>query len=249
MIRPREYAFCGLFGAAALLLPTLFHLLHLGHVFMPMYLPLVALAFFVRPAASALTALLVPLLSGAVTGMPPFMPPVAPVMALELALMALMIGTLRQAVPRMPVWCLLALALAVGRIVNALLLYTAARVLELPAGFVAGISLLSGWPGLLLMLAVIPGLVQATGYAQCHPHNSGACNRSGTGECEDNAFLVKRGAESRERGRPRPQQRVLQKIDAPTSFGNQTAHRNHERPFAERARTPALPTAHTQDTR
>ena len=27
--------------------------------------------------------------------------------------------------------------------------------------------------------------------------------------CEDNVFLVKRGAESRERGRPRPQQRAL----------------------------------------
>jgi hypothetical protein len=139
-----------------------------------MYLPLVALAFFVRPAASALTALLVPLLSGAVTGMPPFMPPVAPVMALELALMALMIGVLRQAAPRMPVWCLLAPALAVGRIVNASLLYAAARLLELPAGFVAGISLLSGWPGLLLMLAVIPGLVHATGHAQYHIHDPGA---------------------------------------------------------------------------
>ena len=34
-------------------------------------------------------------------------------------------------------------------------------------------------------------------------------NRLTTGVCEDHAFLVKRGAESRERGRPRPQQRVL----------------------------------------
>ncbi len=44
--------------------------------------------------------------------------------------MALMIGVLRQAVLRMPVWCLLALALAVGRIVNASLFYVAARILE-----------------------------------------------------------------------------------------------------------------------
>ncbi len=35
---------------------------------------------------------------------------------------------------------------------------------------------------------------------------------------EDRAFLEKRRAESRERGRPRPQQRALQKIDALTSF-------------------------------
>jgi len=68
----RDLARCGLFGAAALLLPVLFHLLHLGHVFMPMYLPLVALAFFASPTPAAVTALLTPLLSGAVTGMPPF---------------------------------------------------------------------------------------------------------------------------------------------------------------------------------
>lgn len=165
-MRPREYAFCGLFGAAALLLPVIFHLLHVGHVFMPMYLPLVALAFFVRPRAAALTALLAPLLSGAVTGMPPFMPPVAPVMALELALIALMIGALRRAWPRLPVWCALAPALVVGRLVNASFLFAAARALDLPAGFVAGISLLSGWPGLVLMLVVIPGLVRATGHTQ-----------------------------------------------------------------------------------
>ncbi|MDD2349150.1 MAG: hypothetical protein PHG74_15265 [Kiritimatiellae bacterium] len=39
-------------------------------------------------------------------------------------------------------------------------------------------------------------------------------NRLVTGMCEDHAFLVRRGAESRERGRPRPQQRVLQKTGA-----------------------------------
>ncbi|HPK38145.1 MAG TPA: hypothetical protein PLH01_07685 [Kiritimatiellia bacterium] len=160
MIQPREYAFCGLFGAAALLLPAFFHLLHLGHVFMPMYLPLVTLAFFVRPGAAALTALLVPVLSGAGTGMPPFYPPVAPVMAVEIALMAVMIGTLRSAFPRIPVWADLAAALALGRVANAGLFYVAAQVLELPPGFVAGISLLSGWPGLVLMMAVIPPVVR-----------------------------------------------------------------------------------------
>ena len=159
-MKPRELAYCGLFGAAALLLPVLFHVLHVGHVFMPMYLPLVALAFFARPGAAALTALLVPLLSGAVTGMPPFVPPVAPVMAAELALMAALIGTLRAAFPRLPVWVVLAISLVAGSVVNAGLLYGAARVMNLPAGFVAGLSLLSGWPGLMLMMAVIPQIVR-----------------------------------------------------------------------------------------
>jgi hypothetical protein len=55
--------------------------IHLGHVFMPMYLPIVALAFFVRPLPAAVTAAMTPLLSGAVLGMPPFYPPVALMMA------------------------------------------------------------------------------------------------------------------------------------------------------------------------
>jgi hypothetical protein len=38
---------------------------------------------------------------------------------------------------------------------------------------------------------------------------AGFSNRLVTGMCEDNAFLVKRRAESRARGRPRPQQRAL----------------------------------------
>jgi len=159
-MKTRELAYCGLFGAAALLLPVLFHVLHVGHVFMPMYLPLVALAFFVRPGAAALTALLVPLLSGAVTGMPPFSPPIAPVMAVELMLMGGIIGGLRAAFPPLPVWAVLVVTLAVGRAVNAGLLYGAARMLELPAGFIAGISLLSGWPGLVLMMVVIPQVVR-----------------------------------------------------------------------------------------
>ncbi len=159
----RELAYCGIFGAAALLLPVLFHLLHLGHLFMPMYLPLVALAFFVRPRASALTAGIAPLLSATVTGMPPFYPPVAPVMSVELALMAALIGGLWAACPRLPVWAILTAALVTGRVVNAGLLFVAAKTMTLPAGFAAGISLVSGWPGLVLMMAVIPSLVRLAG--------------------------------------------------------------------------------------
>ena len=159
-MKHREFAYCGLFGAAALLLPVLFHLIHIGHIFMPMYLPLVTLAFFVRPGPAALTALVVPLLSGAATGMPPFYPPVAPVMALELALMAGIIGTVRLILPRINTLILLIPVLAIGRIAGAALLYLIAGVIGLPATFVAGIALLSGWPGLLIMIVAIPTIVR-----------------------------------------------------------------------------------------
>ena len=152
----RELAFCGLFGAAALLLPTIFHLLHLGHVFMPMYLPLVALAYFVRPLAAAVTALVTPLLSAAVTGMPPFFPPVAVFMAVEISLMAGLIAWVCSRWPRVNEWLVLVPTLLVGRALYVGLVYLFSLFIDLPARFMAGLSLLSGWPGVVLMVAVVP---------------------------------------------------------------------------------------------
>ena len=179
-MKHRELAYCGIFGASALLLPVLFHLIHLGHIFMPMYLPLVTLAFFVRPGPSSLTALVVPLLSGAATGMPPFYPPVAPVMALELALMTGLIGTVRLLFPRVKTLMLLIPVLAIGRVAGAALYFLLAGAMGLPAKFVAGISLLSGWPGLVIMIIAIPTIVKLSRISggtneRVHPNENQAC--------------------------------------------------------------------------
>jgi hypothetical protein len=155
-----ELAYGGVLGAAALLLPFLFHLLHLGRVFMPMYIPLVALAFLVRPGLSMSVSIMCPLLSGALTGMPPFYPPVAFVMSLELAVMAFTISLLSRRLPRLGSFSVLLVALVLGRIVNVALTYFFAIFMELPAGFLAGVSLVSGWPGMILMLAVVPPFVR-----------------------------------------------------------------------------------------
>ena len=173
---PGELAYGGLFGASALLLPVMFHLVNLGHIFMPMYLPLVALAFFVRPLPAALTALVVPLLSGAATGMPPFYPPVAVIMAVELAVMALIIAAVKQYKPKLNELVILLPALILGRIVNIGLIYIFARVIDLPAGFFAGASFVSGWPGIILMLAVVPPLVRLSNQRKVVPSPQGKDN-------------------------------------------------------------------------
>jgi hypothetical protein len=159
-LAPRELAYSGLFGAAALLLPVLFHLLQLGRVFMPMYLPLCALAFFVRPAPAATTAAIVPILSGAVTGMPPFYPPVAVFMALELSVMAGIIAYWVHRFPRANEWLVLLPVLLFGRVFYVALVYGFSVLIELPAGFMATVSFLSGWPGIILMCVVIPPLAR-----------------------------------------------------------------------------------------
>lgn len=161
---PRDLAFCGLLGAAALLLPILFHLVHLGPLFMPMYLPLVLLAFFARPLPAAVTALVTPLLSTLLTGMPPLYPPVAVFMSLELGAMGLVIALVRRRWPRCSEWIVLIPVLMGGRLLQMVLVYGCSRVMELPAGFLAGLSFLSGWSGILLMLAVIPSVVRIHRY-------------------------------------------------------------------------------------
>ena len=148
-LSPRDLAYSGLFGAAALLLPVLFHVVHLGHVFMPMYLPLCALPFFVRPLPAAVTAGIVPLLSGAATGMPPFYPPVAVFMSLELSAMAALIALVASRWPRANELLVLIPVLVFGRVLYVALVYGFARVIALPAGFVAAASLLGGWPGII----------------------------------------------------------------------------------------------------
>ena len=165
-----ELAYCGLFGAAALLLPVLFHLVRLGHVFMPMYLPLVTLAFFVRPLPAALTALIAPLLSSLVTGMPPLYPPVAPAMAFELATMAALIAVVRGRWPRANEWAVLVPVLLLGRVLYVAFAWSFALVVELPATFVAGLSLLGGWPGVVLMIAVVPVIVRSARPARGRAH-------------------------------------------------------------------------------
>ncbi|MDX9723946.1 MAG: hypothetical protein RBU37_24565 [Myxococcota bacterium] len=157
-ISHRDLAYCGVFGALALLMPVVFHLVRLGHVFMPMYLPLMALACFVRPMPAASTALFVPLISAAMTGMPPFYPPVALGMATELAMMAALFAAARQRWPKHPVLAHLLPVLLLGRAYYVAFMYAAAQLIDLPAAFVAGLSLLSGWPGIILMVVIIPAL-------------------------------------------------------------------------------------------
>jgi len=159
-MRPRDLAYCGSFGAAALPLPPLFHVLHLGHVFLPMFLPLVTLAFLVPPGPAVLTGAVVPLLSGALTGMPPFWPPVGPFLAVELGMTCGLIALARKRWPRATQWAILVPALAVGRATYLGEVFGFARLVDLPAEFLAGVSFVAGWPGMLLILAVVPPVVQ-----------------------------------------------------------------------------------------
>ncbi|MGD0590100.1 MAG: hypothetical protein ABSA44_04800 [Bacteroidota bacterium] len=160
MFKPRDIAYCAVFGAAAMLLPVIFHVFHLGSMFMPMYLPLVSLSFFVGPIPATLTALLLPLLSGAITGMPPFYPPIAFIMSIELATMCGIIACVRMLLPKLNELIILIPVLLLGRCIGIGLIYLMAILMKLPTEFVVGASLLSGWPGVILMIVAIPAIIR-----------------------------------------------------------------------------------------
>ena len=158
---PRELALGALFGAAALALPFLFHLLQLGRVFLPMYLPLMALSFFASPAVAAATSFVVPLLSALLTGMPPWYPPVAPIMSVELAAMSALAAFVwrRTGKRKWTILAVLAPVLVVGRGMQLVMGYLLGLMLDLPPEFLSLASVAAGFPGLILMCVVIPALV------------------------------------------------------------------------------------------
>jgi len=103
-------------------------------------------------------------MSGLLTGMPPFYPPVAVFMCIELATMALLISMIYIHLParrRTPIarTLILASVMAIGRLVYVGLVYGFSLLIHLPAGLTAGLSFLSGWPGMVLMIVSIPAVV------------------------------------------------------------------------------------------
>ncbi len=155
----REISRAALVTAAALALPLVFHVLHLGHVFLPMYLPILVGGFVLRPRSAVIAGAAAPLLSAVATGMPPLFPPIAAWMALELALMAGLSAVLHRR-RLVPVTITLALVLIVGRTVYLAAAYVTGLWLDLPARLLTLATFLAGWPGMLLALLAVPRAVQ-----------------------------------------------------------------------------------------
>ena len=165
-MRMRDHAYCGLFGALSLALPTLFHALGLaGPMFLPMYWPLVTLAFLVPTGRAMLVAASVPLASSVLTGMPLLWPPLVAVMSVELAVQVGLAGALGR--PRTGfasmgrIFLALVFVLVLGRFLHAGGVWLLAQRFQLPAGALAGASFLAGWPGVAAMLVFVPVFVGA----------------------------------------------------------------------------------------
>jgi len=155
----RTVSRAALFSALGLAFPVLFHLVRLGSVFLPMYLPLLAGAFLLPVGWAIAIGVATPLISAVATGMPPFFPPVAAWMAVELGVTCGIVSLLRRRM--LPKVVVLVAVLMLGRAVYLGLVYATSAWLRLPAGLLTVTSLLAGWPGVVLALLAVPPAVAA----------------------------------------------------------------------------------------
>jgi hypothetical protein len=147
-----------IFSAFGVTVPVLFHLLGLGSVFLPMFLPLAAGPFFLSPGNALLLGIFTPLASAVITGMPPIYPPMAFVMAAELGVFCTLISLLshRTGLPRVAV---LAAAVLAERVVLLLSLAVIIPALGISFRAFSAYQLIKGAPGIVIILAAVPPMV------------------------------------------------------------------------------------------
>lgn len=155
----RDLTLGGLFGALAIVLPIVFHAVGMGKVFLPMYLPILAMGLLASWRTAALVGLLAPLISALLTGMPPLAPPIALIMMAELAALGLVASLARSV--GLGIWPAAVLGLLAARAVGVFALLTIGRALGYGQGLyefaIAGF--IASWPGVALQLTVVPGAV------------------------------------------------------------------------------------------
>lgn len=166
----RHVVLAGLVGALGLGFPWAFHVVGAGQVaklFLPMFLPLVAGAFFLPTGLAMFIGVAIPFVSALLTGMPPLAPPVAFLMMGELAAMTGVVAILHGRL-HVNAWATLAVAVLADRAILALLAAGLSDAFGLPRWMVTWGSLAAGIPGIALQFLVIPPLVARLKREQAH---------------------------------------------------------------------------------
>lgn len=146
--------------AAGILLPQVFHMIGgqaMGGILLPMHLPVFIAGLLLGPFYGCAIGIITPLISFFVTGMPPAGK--LPFMLIELLTYGLVSGLLRSR--KINLYVSLILAQIAGRVANALALVFATYILQLnvPAVITVGTAVVTGIPGLILQLVLVPAVV------------------------------------------------------------------------------------------
>ena len=154
----KQISLNALFISLGILVPIFFHQFGLaGRVFSPMHLPVFFAGILVGPLSGAIVGFLSPVLSFLLTGMPP--PYAVPLMALELPTYGLSIGFFCRYL-KFSLLISLILSMLTGRVAFALGIFVLGTFVKLPISFNSYLkaSFITGFPGILLQLILIPVL-------------------------------------------------------------------------------------------
>jgi len=156
LINP-ENVVAAIFLVLALVFPILFHAVSLGSTFLPMFFPVALCGLLISPVPAALVGFLAPWLSALLTGMPPLYPPLAPIMSVE----GLVLGGGVSLLHTRLNWTLypsLIAGIVFQRIILVIAVFAVAPLFHLPSTVFSAGMVISGIPGIILQLVVIPPL-------------------------------------------------------------------------------------------
>lgn len=143
--------------------PNLFHLLGLGSMFLPMYLPLAVGAFILSWRNALMVGTCTPLISAFMTGMPPFYPPVAFMMAVQLGFLCLFISLMTHSrwnrginLSPFRILAILIPGLMAERIMLFLMYSAILPLFGIQVAMFSVYDIVRGLPGILLLCAVAP---------------------------------------------------------------------------------------------
>lgn len=143
--------------------PGLFHLLGLGAVFLPMYLPLAVGAFILSRRNALMTGSFTPLISALITGMPPWYPPIAFIMSVQLGFLCLYISFVTHSrwnrdshLSSAGILAILVPGLLLERMMLFILYGAVLPLFGIQAALFSAYDIIRGLPGILLLCAVVP---------------------------------------------------------------------------------------------
>lgn len=156
------------FVALAVLVPTIFYTVSgLDRIFLPMHIPVILCGFVCGAHFGFLCGVLAPILSALLIGLPVLVPN-GLIMAVELAIYGFVSGFLYRR--GHSVWLALVAAMFLGRVVSGLLMACVLGFAGQAYGLGAFVSaaFVTGLPGMVIQLLLIPVLVTAIEKLICH---------------------------------------------------------------------------------
>jgi len=157
-ISGKQISLSALLISLGIVIPFFFHQFGIaGRIFLPMHFPVFFAGILMGPLSGVIVGFLSPVLSFFLTGMPPAY--AVPLMALELPTYGGCIGLFYRYM-KIPLLISLILSMIAGRIAFAIGIYIIGAFVKLPISFISFLeaSLITGLPGIILQLLLIPAL-------------------------------------------------------------------------------------------